>query len=123
MLHWDRRFSINWKALACLELGCTYIEDPMVNVVWRHRAHHFHGSKEFICNAPSEVGFSSKVILELKFAIVTNLSLGEAPSLCRFAVPGEQAQISGLIAAPKSRPISESPLGLQPARDTCRVYR
>jgi hypothetical protein len=45
---------------------------------------------------------------------------GRAPSLCQFAVPGEQAQISDLIA-PKTHPTPESLLGFQPAKDTCRV--
>ena len=34
---------------------------------------------------------------------------------------GEQAQISDLIAAPKTHPTPESLLGLQPAKDTFRV--
>jgi len=46
---------------------------------------------------------------------------GRAPPLCQFAVPGEQAQISDLIAAPKTYPTPESLLGLHPAKDTCRV--
>src|SRR5271166_4847887 len=48
---------------------------------------------------------------------------GRAPPLCRFAVPGEQAQISDLITAPKTHPTPESLLGLHPAGDTCRVAR
>jgi hypothetical protein len=36
-------------------------------------------------------------------------------------LPGEQAQISDLIAAPETHPTPESLLGLQPARDTCRI--
>jgi hypothetical protein len=38
-------------------------------------------------------------------------------------LPGEQAQLSDLIAALKSYPTPESLLGLHPAKDTCRVDR
>ena len=48
---------------------------------------------------------------------------GEGSLSLPIAVPGEQAQISDLIVAPKTHPNPESLLGLQPAKDTCRVDR
>jgi len=50
-------------------------------------------------------------------------SEGGASLFANSPFPGEQAQISDLIAAAKTHPAPESLLGLQLARDTCRVER
>jgi hypothetical protein len=64
------------------------------------------GSPGFDIGAPDELE-------GINLSAVPTACEGEGSPLCHFAVPGEQAQISDLIAAPKS-PNSESLLGLHP---------